>query len=169
MKQYLKARAVESAIGHSAGGHEQIGVVFEITEGPRLHQRLTWYGFFTETSAVRTIESLRHCGWKGDALDKLTGLSDNIVELVTDDEEFNGTIREKVQWVNRGGGVAMKDRMTAAQVAAFAAKMMGLVIQQKQASAGPGTAKASAPRPPVRPAAPPDDLGATGSDDGIPF
>ena len=61
-----RGRPVRAALGTSSKGTEQIAVEFELIEPAG--ERMTWYGFFTEATTDRTIESLRHCGWQGNDL-----------------------------------------------------------------------------------------------------
>lgn len=120
------ARAITGALGTSGTGKEQIGVEFEIQDEQGGH--ITWYGFFTDKTMDRTIETLRLCGWKGSDLNSLDGLGDNEVSIVLETEEYEGKSRQRVQWVNRAGGLAMANPLSADQAKAFAAKMKGAVV-----------------------------------------
>jgi hypothetical protein len=163
-----RARAVSGGLGYASNGTEQLGVDFMITEGPNEGQHVTWWGYFTEKTADRTIESLRIMGWQGDDLCDLTGIDQNPVDLVIEAEEYEdkrtGEIRSvgKVRWVNRAGGLTIKDAMSPAQAREFAARMRGKVV----ALGGPRKPVAAPPpvrRPPAAPAAQPM------VDDDIPF
>jgi len=128
-----RARAVSGGLGYAGNGTEQLAVDFVITEGPNEGQHVTWWGFFSDKAVDRTIESLRICGWKGDDLCDLTGITDNDVDLVIEAEEYEdrrtGEIRSigKVRWVNRAGGLNLKDAMSPQQAREFAARMRGRV------------------------------------------
>lgn len=136
-----KARARESALGTASTGREQIGIDFEILEGPNVGHHITWYGYFTEETWERTIESLRTCGWGGSDLSELgspdgsgrpaaeSGLDANEVRIVIAHEpDLQGEYRARVKWVNSVGGVAMKDRMDVGAAKAFAQKMRGRIL-----------------------------------------
>lgn len=131
-----KARTLSGGLGYTSKGTEQVGIDFQITEGPHEGQHITWYGFFTDKTADRTIESLRICGWEGDDLCDLTGIEKNEVELVIEAEDYTdsrtGEIKtgSRVRWVNRigGSGFSMRDAMDATQAREFAARMRGRVV-----------------------------------------
>jgi hypothetical protein len=163
---------VSGGLGFAKNGTEQLGVDFVITEGPSEGQHITWWGFFTDKTADRTIESLRIMGWQGDDLCDLTGIDQNPVDLVIEAEEYEdkrtGEIRSigKVRWVNRAGGLSLKDAMSPAQAREFAARMRGKVVSL----GAPKRPMASAPantRPTPRPAGPPPAQ--VIDDDNIPF
>ncbi len=61
-----RARPIAAALGLTSKGTDQIAVTFELLDPAG--ERITWYGFFTEKTTDRTLESLRHCGWKGNDL-----------------------------------------------------------------------------------------------------
>jgi hypothetical protein len=153
MTQNLKARGVEGALGRATNGSPQVAVLFQITEGERAGENMTWYGYFTEKTQETTIKALRACGWQGDNLADLSGLDANEVTLVTEMEEYEGALREKVRWVNSGSGLALKARMDPQEASAFAASMRGFIISQKPASpAPPGSGTRPMPKAPPPPA-----------------
>lgn len=174
-RRYKRAKAIEWALGHTSQNKEQIAVCFQLldaTEGP---DRITWYGYFTEKTWERTIESLRHCGWEGDDLSDLSGLDTNEVDLVIEPEENDrGEWYDKVRWVNSRGGLALKDRMDEGEVKAFAQRMRGNILAMKkgggqrsrtQRSGNSRSRSEGAP-----PAGHPDDPGPSDFDeDSIPF
>lgn len=163
-----RAQALSGGLGYAGNGTEQVGIDFVITEGPSEGQHITWYGFFTDKTADRTIESLRVLGWEGTDLCDLTGIDKNPVELVIEAEEYNdprnGEIktRSRVRWINRAGGLQMKDMMSQQQAREFSARMRGKVV----AAGGPQKASNRNDRPAHRPAAPPAQ---PIIDDDIPF
>lgn len=127
-----RARAREWALGHSSNGNEQVAVLFEITQGEHQGRTITWFGFFTDKTAERTLDSLRHCGWDGDDFVNLTGLDANEVELVIAEEEYQGKFHDRVQWVNRPASLSLKAQMNSAQMAEFAQRMRGFAVQHRQ-------------------------------------
>lgn len=164
------ARAVEWEFGWTKNQNEQVAVSFEATEGDFAGERIAWFGFFTDKTQKRTVESLRLCGWKGTDLSDLSGLDANEVKIVVAEEEYEGKVTLKVQWVNSltGGGIALKQVMTDAEKRTFAARMKS-VIKGLDAQAGTPRA-ASRPAPRERASAPPpvDDAPPL-TDDDIPF
>lgn len=114
-----KARGIEAALGYTSKGTEQIAVLLE-TE----HGEITWYGYFSEKTADRTLESLRYLGWEGDDLSDLSGISANEVTIVVEHEaDEDGRTHPRVRWINRAGGLAMKEAMDEKATRAFAARM----------------------------------------------
>jgi hypothetical protein len=126
--QTCLGRAIEWDLGYSESGKEQVAVAFQLEEGVDAGQRITWRGYFTEKTTERTLQSLRYCGWDGINLADLTGLDKNLVQLVIENEEYNGKTYSKVAWVNQLGGLALKNRMDDKARAAFAAKMKGAAL-----------------------------------------
>jgi hypothetical protein len=131
------AKALEAGLGVTSTGKEQVAVQFELADS----QRITWYGYFTDKTRKGTFEALRACGWVGDNLADMTGITENEVELVIQHEpDQNGTARARVRWVNRpgGGGLAMAKPMDAASAAAFAESMRGAVVAHEAEAVGQG-------------------------------
>lgn len=160
-----KARGVEAMLGYTSTGKEQIGVLLETAEG----NRITWYGYFTDQTTERTFESLRALGWEGDDLSDLRGIDRNEVEIVVEHEPDNhGEIRARVRWINRSGGLAMKESMPQDAARAFAARMKGAAIasRQRSSASAPTAPRNGRSAPPQRRApAPAGEFG----DDDIPF
>lgn len=110
---------------------DQVAVQFEITEGPHAGRCLTWYGFFTEKTMVRTLEALRYCGWTSDDVVSLEGMGNLLVSIVVENEQQvggknDGTWYPKVRWVNQlggGGPIKLDQPMDMAAKRMFAAKM----------------------------------------------
>lgn len=142
-----RARAVDYQFGFAETGTEQVAVTFEIVEeGEYQGSTITWFGFFTDATAERTIEALRTCGWQGDNLGDLTGIDRNEVSLVIVHEPYNGKQIARVKWVNRPGTgrVELKRKMDAVQKAALARRLRALVVASKERA--PRDAKPQAPR-----------------------
>lgn len=119
------ATAVEGALGYADTGTPYIGVLFSLKEAG---VKLTWRGFFTEKTQERTFEALRACGWKGDDLSEITFPQGNEVEVVVKQEEWEGKVHPRIQWVNAVRGPMVKNAMTMAERKAFAEKMRGAVL-----------------------------------------
>jgi hypothetical protein len=135
---------------------EQIAVQFELVEPAG--ERRTWYGFFTESTIENTVKSLRACGWndpnndlsvftEGSPLPAGFGLE---VELVIEQEEYLGKVRDRIRWVNGGGGLALKRALTKEQATAFAARLGRQISALDKLQGRPSAG--SSPRPAARPA-----------------
>jgi hypothetical protein len=129
----FRARAVDGEFGFSSKNTEQIAVRFQILEGPCRGETITWYGFFnTPENATRAMQVLRRCGWQANDLTDLRGLTDLEVELVLEEEEYEGKKRIRVKWVNEiGGGPTLSRKMDDAQKRAFANRMKGIAASIK--------------------------------------
>jgi hypothetical protein len=82
----------------------------------------------------RTFDTLKICGWDCDNIYDLSSVvnSDNEVQLVIQHDEYNGKTNAKIAFVNRIGGLAMKDPMNEHDKQAFAKKMRGSIAAWKQ-------------------------------------
>lgn len=112
----------------------QVAVTFEITTAEYAGERVIWFGFLTDKTTERTIQSLRYAGWKGTDLTDLSDLAKNdtpVVELVVEHETYKDKTRAKVQWVNPAGGRAGK-ALPADQAKALSAKMRGAIAAVDQ-------------------------------------
>lgn len=60
------------------------------------------YLYLSEKALARTEKSLRACGWVGDDVSELMrdGVDLKQVEVVVEEEEYNGKVRAKVKWIN---------------------------------------------------------------------
>lgn len=167
-----RARATLWDLGETSTGKEQVAVEFVIlTEGADV-ERITWFGYFTEDTVDRTIESLRICGWTGTDLAELQGLEANEVELVIEDDTYEGKTRAKVRWVNKPGGLALKAPLSGERKKAFAATMRDRVKAFDASAGAPKPKATTAPRNGA--GRPPPHIGEAGgpppmSDDDIPF
>lgn len=123
------AKAIHAELGHAKTGSEMIAVLFEIAEGEYTGQRITWWGYFTEKTAKRTVESLKYTGWRGD-WESWDGLGTKRVELdVQEEADGQGGVRMRVQWVNPVSIIKKDSAMSSTQRVAFASKMKSLVTQ----------------------------------------
>src|SRR5688500_1276083 len=129
------AKGVEAKLGFTAAGKEQVAVRLRLSSG----EGITYFGYFTEKTTERTLESLRHLGWAGEDLFDLSGIDQNEVEIVVEHEEYetdSGELKTsaKVRWINAigGGGIAMKSTMDVAQAKAFAQRMKATAIAAKR-------------------------------------
>lgn len=144
-----KARAKEWDFGVSGNGSEQVAILFEITQGEHAGKCRTWYGYFSDAAIDRTLDSMRHCGWDGDSLANVDNLANNEVEIVIEEEVYEGKSREKIKWVNKPAGLKLQNQLNGSAKDAFAARLRGKVIAHKK-KYGPQptpTAPATASRP----------------------
>lgn len=137
-----------------------VRVPFRVKDGPHEGEYVPWDGFFTEGTAERTIESLRHCGctFPGDDLSNMEGLGSKDVEIVVEHEEWTNPetnetkTRARVAWVNSlGGGISEEQKMTGSKLTGFAAKMKGaLIAQRKKAGVAASSPNAANGRRPAQ-------------------
>jgi hypothetical protein len=171
---YYRARAVEYALGKTQNGTRQVAVRFEVLDeqGAPGGERVTWYGYFTEKTAERTLESLQYCGWEGDDVTDLTGIERNEVQIVVEHEEYEGKTNARVAWVNRAGGgsIAIKAPLDEAEKAAFAREMKAKVLAMRQGQRrAPASRSAAARAPEPPPIAEDPRYSGARHDEDIPF
>lgn len=119
---------------------------------------LTWTGWLSEGAFDRTVESLRTMGWAGDDLENVTGLTAE-VELVVQNEEYEGNVYPRIAFINRLGG-ALGAKMTADKAQSFAAAMRSRIRALDAAGGRKPAAKPAQRQVPVHNfQAPPQDLG----------
>ena len=124
--------------------------------------KIIWDGWLTDAAADRTLEALRYCGWEGTDINDLQGLDANEVELVIEQEDYNGRSYPKVKWVNRAGGLAHKTPLVGDKARAFAQTMKDRIRALDAAKGTRPAAKSQSRSGPAGPDAPPltdDDLG----------
>jgi hypothetical protein len=92
----------------------RVEVLFEFYADDAAHT-IRWDGYLTDGALDRTLEALRTCGWAGDDLSDLAGIDTNEVELVIEQEEYEGKTYDRVKWVNAIGGGGFSSLEPAAQ------------------------------------------------------
>ncbi len=164
-----RARAVGAAIGKAGTGTHQIAIEFEFLDETG---GITYYGPLTDAALEFTMKAIRSAGFLGDDLADLSSLTGETPEvvLVIGPEEYNGKVTRKVKFINSAGGLALKDALQGDDLAAFARKMKGKIVQYDRSA---GTPK---PPPKQTRSRPPDDEpspftpgGGGGGPDDIPF
>jgi hypothetical protein len=124
----FKARARDWKLGVTSNGKEQVAVAFRLEDG----RTITWYGYFTDKTLDRTVETLRICGWDGNDPRDLTGLDRNEVALVIEHErDAVGQVRARVRWVNRPGGAQVKEELSGAALDRFADRLRGAIATRR--------------------------------------
>jgi len=124
---YYQAKCTETQWCFSSKGTKSIACLFELfidADVPEKNTTITWYGYFTDKTWERTCESLMHMGWSGDDLSEL-GELEQTVSLDVAEEEYEGRVRNKVQWVNPVGrkGISNSNPMSEQDIQQFAAQM----------------------------------------------
>lgn len=135
--------------GLTKNDRDQVAVEFEILEGEDAGEFITWYGYFTDDTEARTIDSLRNCGWQGDDLTELKGMGSRKVQLVIEDETYEGKVHSRVRWVNRfgGNGVQLAKTMDAQRRRELAARLRGLAASTPALPADGAPAQLGKPGP----------------------
>jgi hypothetical protein len=142
-----RAKATQDVqFGVSANGNLQIAVCFELLSGEHAGRTISWVGTFGDGKSTEiTIKALESCGWKGiDPTEDLTGITDNEVELVVENETGNdGKIYSKVRWVNRPGSGRVKFHRPAEgqTLRAFGTEISQQVRAMRAESGGPAAAQ----------------------------
>lgn len=126
-QRVYRARAKQWALGESSTGKEQASILFDITTPEADIQSITAYLYFTDATWHRSVESLRHCGWEGADIAELSGLDANEVELVVEDETYEGKTHARVKWINRIGGLDVKAPLVGDKLRAFSATMQNRI------------------------------------------
>jgi hypothetical protein len=148
-----RARALGAGLGETKSGAEQVAIEFDFLdfEGTRL----TYYGTFSDKAVEHTLRALRTAGWRGDDLADLSSIGGPDapeVDLVVENEEWEGKVRLKVRWVNPRGGLGMKAALAPDKAKAFAARMRGQVAAFDRTAGAPkptsGQARGRPPEPP---------------------
>jgi hypothetical protein len=139
------ARATESKHGLTKSGGTEIAILFKLLGEQWDGQSITGYVYFTDnTDDDKSMKSLEACGWNGDGieLDPLPGLGSCDVELVIENETFEGKERSKVKYINKVGAVSNSAPMDDAQRKAFAARMRGKIAARGRNGAASSAAPA---------------------------
>src|SRR4051812_31922480 len=179
-KARYRAKAVSWQLGEASTGTPQVGIEFEVQDGEHQGERISGYFALSDAAAKYTLEKVRNCGWTGNDICELddatasASMAANIVELVVEPEfqikegrtvvDEDGKIKERlrIQFVNRGGGLAMKKPMTEDKKKLLAAKMRGTLAAIDALAKRDGTNGATGPVSPD----PPPPVGVV---DDIPF
>jgi hypothetical protein len=113
VSKVYRARAKEWAIGQADPTKApQISIMFQVIGGEADGHHKTYFGSFSEGATDFTLNAMRACGWSTDSLYDLAGMDANEVNLVAEDETYEGKTREKIKWVNRIASLKVKNQMT---------------------------------------------------------
>lgn len=132
-----EARPISYQFGTSkAKKTEMVSVTFQFVGGPNDGKRMTYNGYFTDSTAKRTMDSLEYCGWDGVALDDLKGFGSKNVQLVIDDEQGNdGELYPVIKWVNRLFGRGPATVYEKAEVKSLAERMAAVNAERRKENA----------------------------------
>jgi len=120
------AKVAQTQMGRAQSGKEQLGIQWAIEGGETIWS----YHYFSSPKALDiTVDTLRAIGWdpieNGWALDCINGTNRLVgqeAQLVLSEQEYDGKVRVKVQFVNNiNGGGGLRDTMTEDEVTAFVA------------------------------------------------
>jgi len=126
-----RARAVEAELCSMSHGTEHVHVLFEIVEGEHEGQFLPWFGFFTDATAKRTVESLRFCGWRGCDLSDLDGVSEDEVAIEVEHWLHEGRTHARVGDVRHRSRLLAASAMPPDRARGFAERMRGFILGLK--------------------------------------
>ena len=140
-----KAKVVDHEFG-IANDKEQVALMLQIVGGDHDGKSIAWFGYFSDKTAERTLESLRYCGWDTDDLAQLDGIYKNEVEIVVEDEEYQGKWRSRVKWINRASKLSLKNTMDANALKAFSARMRSQAVASRL-KANPPAQQGAASKP----------------------
>jgi hypothetical protein len=169
-----KGKVLGWALGKASTGKEQLVVTFALVDADGTHgPSIDWYGYFTDATVDRTIQSLRVLGWKGDDLSDLSSIEDGEAQLVIESEEYKGKVKPRVRWINALEGPSLKDQLSPEEAKSFAQRMKSRVRAADAVNGQPkATGKpANEARPARKQEMPPEPPPRTDEDPfgGIPF
>lgn len=133
-----RVRVTATALAETKNGTGQIVVGFEDNEG----NSISAYLFTSDKAWEYTAEKLKVLGWdpvaNGYRFEDLnldpSPIAGNEVDIVTEEEQFEGKWRMKVKWINAPGlGV---ERMQPAQASSFAETLRARLLRGATATAG---------------------------------
>ena len=119
------------AISFDLGTNEKTGsdfalIVFRVVEGEQCEGEEIYHRlYFTDAAAENSMLVMRKMGWIGDDICTVTEEDlPTVVEIIVDEEEFNGKTSMKVKWVRSVGERGpMRDRMDDASRRDFSLRM----------------------------------------------
>jgi hypothetical protein len=142
-----RARAVDVAMGMSkTNGHPFVAVLFEVTLGEALGERVAFRGYLHEDkSAERTIAALRTAGWRADAFPapgapitawQGLGRAEAVIVVQHEPDVKDPTkIYPRVAFVNNVQELRIKQPMPAAHVSDLSRRFAGLLERGRPSGA----------------------------------
>lgn len=125
--------------GYSAAGNEQIGVLFEITDGEYAGQRLVFYASVaTPDARAFARQALMSAGWDGKSWDAMFGLGSVPCRLVVElEQNERGRTVPRLKYVNREVAVSFKNQMQRGDVVSLT-KRLDALDAADASNGGPG-------------------------------
>lgn len=117
-----------------------IRIPLVITEGEEKDKEIVWRGYVTPNAFDNTIKTLcKAFGWDGDieslTAEKSDPFSAKQVQVVCEEEEYEGQTRIKVKWLNPlGGGAAKLDKDKLSALAKLGKKAKEIAAQVREES-----------------------------------
>src|ERR1700745_2665809 len=132
--------------GTTKTGTDQVLVNFEITQGPEMGHRVPWFGFFTDKTTKRTLQSLRAIGFNGDDLNAIVSQAlDYEVDITVEHNTYEGKTTARVGFVGGGGGASLANQMDGKSRARFAAQMKRFLGDVPEVAGKPADRTAAPP------------------------
>jgi hypothetical protein len=133
-KASYRVRAVAADIGMSDNGNRQVSITGRVVDHEHYtDEEITAILHFTEKTQDRSIESLLNFGFPIDDITQLAEADEQkcaellpeIAEFACAPEEYNGSVRLRVQWVNKPGRgkFTFKNKLEGGDLKAFGAEM----------------------------------------------
>lgn len=108
-----RARAIGAVLTETKGNARREHVFIKFGLVADMNDVVDWQGYFGDnkdrggkTLTERTTDAMKCCGWQGDDIRELSTITRNEVEIVVQEEEFNGTYRMKVRFIQPIGTAA---------------------------------------------------------------
>ena len=143
-----------SAFGLTGTGKDQLAIGFRCEDG----EEITYYQMFESDGQVKYAERvlqtlgwdpLAH-GWSVELLHDSPALIGREVSLVIINDEYDGKLKRKVQFVNEpGSGLGLRNKLTPAEAASFGARLRARLGISGTIAAPPVVRPAPTPAPAV--------------------
>jgi hypothetical protein len=145
--------------GETKTGKVQAIINFRLLSGEAIGAELSWTGYFTGSAIKTTVKALRACGFTGDDIaaaadQELT----NRVRVVTEHEEYKGSTKARIRWVNMLGAGRVSKPLDRLRLKALGLLMREMVSEVSSEAAEPTAA-----------AVPTSSSSKPGTDEDIPF
>lgn len=126
---YWPIEYVKHKWGFTSTGAEQIGVLFNVTDGPLKGRSFVWYGSWSEAALPMTYDALTAIGWEGKALPTLrTDLKRGARAIGNFGyETYDGKTRLRLNFVNRARDIVFTTAMVEKDFHALGARVHKLI------------------------------------------
>lgn len=132
-----RAKAVHGGwkLGFTSNKNPQIAVAMDLLDSGR---QLPWYGFFTDDTWERTVDSLTAMGWDGHDVNNIRELPKEVIAVVKHNT-WKGKTRAKIEFINDPGRVAgLQSVMSEDDATGFAAELAQRMAERGHDSGGDG-------------------------------